>query len=151
MTDGACGPRPCLVASLRGLLALLVFGQVLFGLVATGRYVLFGSELRLLAERRRPADTRLEFLRGQESELARSLARDIPPGAGVLVVCERPPWILNYYLLPRRLFRFRDLTRAADIPGLPPALFRAKGIDFVLWQGPEGVRLWRLDPSRKAG
>lgn len=90
------------------ILKILLALELLIFIGSTGRYVVItaGSLYDVHVKHK-------ELMLGAGHKLAKTWSRSIPADASVLYTGREDPWILNYYLYPRRLYIARGVVNEA--------------------------------------
>jgi hypothetical protein len=81
---------------------------------------------------------------GGDYKLSQDLAQ-LPLDSGILVVTSDTHWFINYYMLPRRLYTYPEVTKDEDIRKIPKEWFQKKGVSYILLYHIPNVRLLQVD------
>lgn len=81
---------------------------------------------------------------GGDYKLSQDLAQ-LPPDSGILAVTSTDDWFINYYMLPRRMFRYPDVRSNEDLKKVPKEWLKSKNINYILLYQSSSVRLLQVD------
>jgi hypothetical protein len=110
----------------------------------TGKQVLFNSSLKLFINEDYFLFQKLQFMLGGDYKLSQDLAQ-LPLDSGILVVTADTHWFVNYYMLPRRLYTYPEVTKDEDLKKVPKNWLLEKGINYILLYHIPNVRLLQVD------
>lgn len=130
--------------NLSKLIWALVIAQIIISLCLTGNQVLFNSSLSLWLNNDLFWFQKMQYVLSYDYQLSLSMG-EIPRNAGILVVSSNDLWFLNYYALPRRLFKYPGVEKDADINKVPKTWFKERNIDYILLYHPPTANLLKVD------
>lgn len=136
------------IIDLPKLLWVLICLQLCLSLYMTGRFVLFGSSLDLWLSRDYFDFQKAQIICGPTSTLSAHFS-SLPSDASILLVTDSAPWFINYYLLPRKLYYYPEVTTEGALNKLPPGFIKDKKISSVLIQDNASLRLLNADEVLK--
>jgi hypothetical protein len=128
---------------LGSLILILLLGQILVTALYTGQQMLFNSGLRLRFSSDYFLSEKVTAVLGGPYQLAQQW-QDLPRDANYLIIYPVDAWFANYYLFPRRLFRYEGATAEADFKNIPREWLAAKKIEYVIYYLSSGVRVEKL-------
>jgi len=123
---------------------ILIFAQLLACLLMTGNKVLFDSGLSLWFNENYFGFEKLNMILSGYYEVSQELIKRLPENSSILMVTNDQYWFINYYLLPRKMYKYMDIKNPEDIKRIPAKWIKEKRIDHILLFYPPNVRILKV-------
>jgi hypothetical protein len=135
------------------ILWALIILQIIFSLYLTGKQVIFNSNLRLWLSSDYFWHEKLQMMLGGDYHIAQQL-KMLPKDTGILLVRQGDPWFINYYMMPRRMYSYREatnkeLTNMTRLQKVPAKWLKEREIEYVLLYGAREVRILKVGKDIK--
>jgi hypothetical protein len=114
---------------LRGLLWVFIFVQIAFSLYITVNYLIKSSNLKYWLDANMTRTQKLDLILGGDYPVLRQFST-IPEDAGILIVSSDTIWFSNYYFLPRRMYKYNDVSKDEDLK-VPKKWLKEKNIEYL--------------------
>jgi hypothetical protein len=72
-------------------------------------------------------------------------AGSISKDSSILVVSNDIVFFLNYYFLPRRIYKYADITKDADLKNVSREKLKKDKINYILLYHPPSVKIINVD------
>lgn len=130
-------------AYLSNFIWTLISAQLIVCLLITGNKVLFNSSLSLWLSEDFFGFEKLNMILSGYHDLSQKFV-ELPGNSSILIVTTDVPWFINYYLLPRKLYRYPNVEKPEDISRIPAKWIKDKQISYVLLFHPPTVRILKI-------
>lgn len=74
-----------------------------------------------------------------------NIKEKLPINASYLIVSKTTIWFLNYYLFPRKLFFYPNISSESDIKSIPSKWLKDRDIQYIIIYNPPAVNLIKIN------